>query len=41
MLPQFNVNILFALIAGGALLAFFLGPLVTGRGLRLWNSAGS
>jgi hypothetical protein len=38
---QLDVDFLYALIAGGALLAFVLGSLVTGKGLRSWSSAGS
>jgi hypothetical protein len=38
--PQFHVGILYALVAGGALLAFAIGPLITGKGFRSWSSAG-
>jgi hypothetical protein len=41
VVPQLDVDFLYALIAGGALLAFVLGSLVTGKGLRSWSSAGS
>jgi hypothetical protein len=39
--PQMDIDILYVLVGAGALLAFAVGPLVTGRGLRSWSSAGS
>lgn len=39
--PQMDIDILYLLIGGGALLSFAIGPLITGRGLGSWSSAGS